>query len=273
MDTKIKNYLGVAIIGAIILLVISLFWYVASFSKSVSLDRQFSVRGEGKIVAVPDIAQLTFGFLTEGGKDIANLQKENSEKANRLIAFLKENKIEDKDIKTEFYDISPRYQYYNCPLLERLPSPSPLPLEDEDSSSIITPCPTSKIVGYTINQSISAKIRDLNKVGDVVSGAVEKGANTVSGPNFTIDDSVKLQNQAREEAIAQAKEKAKSMAKAGGFRLGKLISIQEDSYFPGVIPFYAKERVGGGDETGIVPDIEPGSQDTKVSVTLSYEIN
>ncbi|MEK7519268.1 MAG: SIMPL domain-containing protein, partial [Patescibacteria group bacterium] len=262
MDTKIKNYLGVAIIGAIILLVISLFWYVASFSKSVSLDRQFSVRGEGKIVAVPDIAQLTFGFLTEGGKDIANLQKENSEKANRLIAFLKENKIEDKDIKTEFYDISPRYQYYNCPLLERLPSPSPLPLEDEDSSSIITPCPTSKIVGYTINQSISAKIRDLNKVGDVVSGAVEKGANTVSGPNFTIDDPVKLQNQAREEAVVQAKEKAKSMAKAGGFRLGKLISIQEDSYFPGVIPFYTKERVGGGDETGIVPDIEPGSQDT-----------
>ena len=263
MDTKIKNYLGIATIVALALSVIAGFWYVSSFSKSVSPDRSFLVSGEGKVVAIPDVAQLSFGVLTEGGKNLADLQKANTDKVNQVIAFLKEDGIEEKDIKTQFYNITPRYQYFSCP------PPRPV---SEGAIQTPTPCPPSEIAGYTINQSVSVKIRELNKAGDIVAGVVEKGANTVSGPSFTVDDPTELQNQAREEAIAKAKEKARAIAKAGGFRLGKLISITEGVSLPSPFQFAREFALcKGGDSFG-GPTIEPGSQDIRVNVTLNYEI-
>lgn len=116
------------------------------------------------------------------------------------------------------------------------------------------------------------KIRTLNKAGDIVAGIVQEGANTVSGPSFTIDDPSELEQKAREEAMEKAGEKARSIAKAGGFRIGKLISVQEGVSFPQ--PIFA-ERFAiakGGDFGGSAPEIEPGSQEIKVNVTLSYEI-
>ena len=257
MDTKIKNYLGITIIATLILSVAASFWYMNSFSKSVSPDHSFSVNGEGKVVTVPDIAQLSFGVLAEGGKNLADLQTENTKKANRVIAFLKESGVEDKDIKTQSYNITPRYQYFSCP-----------PSNKQD----VAPCPPSEIVGYSISQDISVKIRELHKTGAVLAGIVEKGANTVSGPAFIVDDPTELENQAREEAITEAKNKAKTIAEAGGFRIGKLISIQEGFYSPWPISnqLYAKESGYGGDS--VSPSIEPGSQEILVNVTLAYEI-
>jgi len=258
MDTKIKNYLGITIIAAIIFSVIASLWHVNSYSKSVSPDLSFSVSGEGKIVAVPDIAQLSFGVLTEGGNNLTDLQRENTEKINRVITFLKENGIDAKDIKTQSYNITPRYQYFSCP-----------PSVNKEE---IIPCPPSRIVGYTINQDISVKIRELDNTGDILAQVVDSGVNTVSGPDFTVDDPTELQNQAREDAITEAKNKAKTIAKAGGFRLGKLLSIQEGFYFPRTIQaqLYAKAESYVGDLES--PSIEPGSQEIVVNVTLTYEI-
>lgn len=257
MDTKIKNYLGIAIITGIVFLIIVGLWYASAFSRSVAPSRTFSVAGEGKVIALPDVAELNLGVLTEGGKNLADLQKENTEKVNRVAAFLKENGIDEKDVRTQFYNITPRYQYFSCP-----PSVN---------KGEIVSCPPAEIVGYTINQSVSVKIRDLNKTGDIIAGVVENGVNTVSGPAFTVDDPTDLQNKAREEAIARAKEKAKAVAKAGGFRLGKLISISEGISFPQPVPFGEQFALGkGGDFGG--PSIEPGSQEIRVNVNLSYEI-
>ena len=251
-----KNYFGLVRSFLLFLFVIAVFWYVSAYSRSVVPERIFTVSGEGKVVAVPDIAQISIGVLTEGGKDLTNLQKQNTEKINRIISYLKEQGINEKDIKTEYYNISPRYSNIYCQpvILQAYPE-------------IIRPCPTTQeIIGYAINQNVSVKVRDLSKAGDILAGAVERGANNVSGPNFTIDDPVALQNEAREEAIKQAREKAKSIAKAGGFRVGKLVSIQEGFSFPS--PIILKEAGIGG----AGPSIEPGSQDILVAVTLIYEI-
>lgn len=252
MVIKIKNYLYEVIILAIIFSVFAALWYVNAFSKSVLPERQFSVSGEGKVIAVPDIAEISLGVLTEGGKNLSDLQKENTGKTNRIISFLKEKGMDKKDIKTQFYNISPRYQSFPCPLRV---------------SEVSVPCLPSEIVGYSISQTILAKVRDLDKIGEILSGAVEKGANTVSGPAFIIDDIDKVKNEARKEAISKAKEKAKTMAKTAGFRLGKLISINEGGN--GFTPFalqrdFAKE--------GSAPSIEPGSQEVSVFVNLIYEI-
>ncbi|OHB24482.1 MAG: hypothetical protein A3F96_01130 [Parcubacteria group bacterium RIFCSPLOWO2_12_FULL_40_10] len=251
-----KNYFSSVKAFLLFLFIVAVFWYVSAYSRSVVPERTFTVSGEGKVVAVPDIAQLSVGVLTEGGENLTDLQKQNTEKINLIISYLKEQGIDQKDIKTEYYNISPRYQSTPCPLY--------LPTYPE----IIRPCPSSpEIIGYSISQTISVKVRDLSKAGDILAGAVKRGANTVYGPNFTIDDPVSLQNQAREEAIKVARKKAKSMAKAGDFRLGKLVSIQEG--FSGLPITYGLEAKGGAVS---IPTIEPGSQEILVNITLTYEI-
>lgn len=258
MTTKLKNYLGVAIIISILLLALAGWGYAQAYKKSVDtgFSRSFFVSSQGKVVAVPDIAQFTFSVITEGGKDVGVLQKENVEKVNKAIDFIKSQKVDAKDIKTESYNLIPRTKYYSCP---------------RDGGA----CPPSEIVGYTITQTVSVKIRDFSKIGDLLSGIIQNGANSVSSLNFTIDDPTKLENDARAEAISKAKEKARAIAEAGGFKLGKLLEIQETGQ--PIYPLYLRKELGyGGDGAGAPlpsPTIEPGSQDVQVTVTLRYEID
>lgn len=257
MNEKIKNYLGYALVFGVVVLAVSAWMYARTYSESIqpSSFRSFSVSGEGKVVAVPDVAKFTFSVLTEGGKNIAALQKENTEKINKAISFLKEQKIEAKDIKTENYSLSPRYEYSTCPRDGGL-------------------CPPPSIIGYSISQTISVKVRDFEKVGDILAGVINNGANSVSELNFTIDDETVLQNKAREEAISKAKDKAKAIAETGGFSLGRLLAIEEGGYTPQ--PIYAYGLGGGNDfaekSAYSAPAIEPGSQDITITVTLRYEI-
>lgn len=273
MSHKIQNYLGIAIIAGIIMVGVSALSYASYYGKSIEPGsyRSFSASGEGKVVGVPDVAQFSFSVITEGGTDIAKLQTENTNKINKIIAFVKSKGVEAKDIETQNYDLSPRYQNYSCgPVIYNEAYPG------SGSSSVMPPkeCPPAKIVGYTITQSVSVKVRDFTKTGEILAGAVANGANSTSSLSFKIDDPTELRNQARAEAIAKAKANAKSIASAGGFRLGRLLSIDEGGYFP-----YYKESVGrsydaaGGIAATPAPSIEPGSDDIVVTVTLRYEID
>ncbi len=259
MNEKIKNYLGIAIIIALLGSAIAIAFYVRAYSKSVEPTsfRSFQVSGEGKVTAIPDVAQFTFKTITEGGLNLGDLQKSNTEKTNQAIEFVKSKNVEAKDIKTQNYDISPRYQYYSC---------------DHPESSV-TPCPPPEIVGYTITQTVLVKIRDFKQIGDILAGVVGKGANSVSGLSFVIDEPDKFQSEARAEAISKAKEKAEAVAKAGGFRLGRLLSITE-GYAPTAPRYYDLKSAAslGGAEALPSPTIEPGSQEITVDITLTYEI-
>ena len=253
MNNKIKNYLGSVSILVLLVVTYSVYSYVDSYSKSIqpSSFRSFSVNGEGKIVAVPDVAQFSFGLTTQGGKDIATLQKDNTNKMNKIITFIKSKGVDKKDIETANYSLEPRYQNFNCVEFRT--------------------CPPSEIVGYTMNQNVSVKVRDFNKVGEILSGVVQNGANTVSQLSFTIDDRSKVENEAREKAITQAKQKALSIARAGDFRLGRLLSINEGG---GIVPpYYGYGGVMEMKASSLPePMIEPGSQDIIITVNLVYEI-
>lgn len=254
---KTKQYLYVAIIVALLVGAYSVWSYVSSYGESIqpSSFRSFSVSGEGKIVAVPDVAQFSFSVVTEGGKDLGALQADNSKKMNSAIDFVKKNGVEAKDIKTQNYSISPRYQYYSC----------------SHPESSVKPCPPAEIVGYTVSQDVQVKIRDFAKIGVILGGVVEAGANTVSQLQFTIDDPDAAKSQARAEAIEKAKVKAEEIAEAGGFRVGRLLGIDES----GAQPVYYGYGAGAVMKESLAvpaPNIEPGSQDVKVSVTLRYEI-
>ena len=247
------------VIGATVIVLALGFWHMKTYARSVPPVRTFTVQGEGKVIAIPDIALVSLSILTEGGKDLAALQKENTEKGNAIIAYLKESGVDKKDIQTQSYRISPRYQNYSC---------------GGQLLGSAEPCPPSEIVGYAIFQEITVKVRDLSAAGSLVSGVVAQGANTVSGPDFTIDEPEMLQNEARAKAVASARVKAFAMAKAGGFRLGKPVSIYEGyaTPFPVRYALDSKAEGMGGDMAFPAPAFEPGSEDISATVSVAYEI-
>ncbi|MDP4007523.1 MAG: SIMPL domain-containing protein [bacterium] len=248
MDKSLKN----TIIITLLVFAVSTVWFVSSYSRAAepASFRSFQVSGEGSVTTIPDVAKFSFGVVTQGGVDLASTQEENTQKVNGTIAFLKEQGVKEEGITTKQYSVEPRYQYYNC---------------YREGNDV---CPPAEIVGYTVTQSVQVKVRDFSILGGLLSGVVEKGANTVSQLSFTVDEPTLVQNEARKEAVEKAKTKAAALAEAGGFRVGRLLSIQEGfSAFPQYD--YVSLEAGRG---GAAPSIEPGSKDIEVSVTLTYEI-
>jgi len=251
MDNSLKKYLSLTIIATLLIVGISMLWFVASYSKNAQPTsfRSFIVSGQGSVNAIPDIAQFSFGVVNQGGIELTATQEENTQNVNSIIAFLKEQGVEKKDITTKNYRVDPRYQHYNC----------------SDRNSV---CPPSEIVGYTVSQQIQVNVRDFSILGGLLSGVVEKGANTVSQLSFTIDDPTQVENEARQEAVKKAQEKAQALAKAGGFKVGRLLSIQEGGFVSPRYDVVSLEAARGAP----APAIEPGSQDVEITVTLTYEI-
>lgn len=262
MSNNVKNWLGIAGILALVVWAYGFTNIVGTIARAVPAQNSMSVDGEGKVVAIPDIAQFSYSVISEGGKDIAKLQKDNTDKGNKIIALLKSNGVEAKDIKTSSYDISPRYTTYNCYQTQIYSSTAP-----------VKPCPPSEISGYTVTQSVSVKVRDFKKISALLGGVATLGANDVSSLSFTVEDPDLLKTEARAEAIAKARAKAQAMAKAGGFSLGRLLAVDEGSnrnyYEYAPMMSKAMDASGAGAPS---PTVEPGSQDIVVNVTLRYEI-
>lgn len=261
MDQKIKNYFGIGAIFSVAILAISSLFFAYTYSKSISIRsntyRNFSVNGEGKIIAVPDIALFSFSVVTEGDRDIVAIQHENTKHINDAITLLKEEDIEDEDISTNAYNLQPRYQHFDC-------------LRSSLSKECLPQSP--EIIGYTINQTISVKIRDIKKAGQILSKVTQSGANSISGLSFEVNDKKEDENNARQKAIADATKKAELIAQAGNFKLGKILSIRENSspiyYRAAAAPSFGSLE----NNMGVSPDIKPGSQEIMVGVTINYEI-
>jgi uncharacterized protein YggE len=204
-----------------------------------------TIAGEGEVEAVPDIAQITLGVETNSAQ-VAVAQQENTQKVNQMIASLKQLGIEEKDIKTSQYSVYPQYDY-------------------PDGRQILR--------GYQISQSVTVKIRNFDNIGKALEMAGSAGVNQVGGLSFTIDDPEGLRQQARVEALQNAKSKAEELAKNAGVKLGRLVSFNE-SEGGSPIPYPVAMRAEGYalDEKSVAPDIQPGSQEVKVFVSVTYEV-
>jgi uncharacterized protein len=216
------------------------------------LDNQdrFSVTGSGVVYAKADIANITIGFKTELKKEAALAAQESSLKMNAIIDSLNELGIEEKDIKTTDYNLRPVYTW----------------LEKEGQV----------LQGYEVFQNVTVKVRELDKIGEVISRTTEKGANQVGSVNFSIDDEYELKNEARELAIEKAKEKAQLIAAQSGMKLGRIKSVYENDNINYPMPMYANAKMEMADGLGgvavDVSNIQVGQNEIRVEVTLVYEV-
>lgn len=211
-----------------------------------------NVSAEGISYVDPEIAEMTFGVQKQGSS-VADVEKQLKDNTRSIKSVLSAFKIEDKDIKTTEFNISPRF--------DGQPTPAQ---------------PT----GYDGRHSLMVKVRDLSKIDAVSQAIVAAGANNIQNIWFTVDDPDKFAQQAREDAVKKAKEKAEAIAKAGGVKLGRLVSINE--YVSGPI-FFGRGEGLGGDMKSIssIPmpttdittgDIQPGNMEIRVSVNMTYKI-
>jgi len=204
-----------------------------------------SFSGEGKIVSKPDIAKVQMGLMVEK-KNIADAQKESNETMNKFLEKVKTLGIESKDIKTMNYNIYPQYDWTK----ER-----------------------QVLRGYQITQNVELKIRNLEKIGDVLALAGEFNLNQVGSLQFDIDNKEKLIESAREEAIQKAKANAEKTAKALGIGLGKIVSFSEGMYNqPEIYNAYPMRAMKGMDIAESSPEIESGSAEIKMNVNITYEV-
>jgi len=247
--------------GILILIIFaySAFLYASSYAKMIQPGsfRTFAVTGESKVTAKNDIAQFSYSVLIQGGKDIARIKKQSDDLTSKIQTALKAQGVDPKDVTTISYSLEPRYQYFTC-------SPN----------AAGTPCRPSEIVGYTLNQTDSVKIRDLSKVDTILSGVVAAGANNVSQLSFTIDDPKALQTEAKAAAIKNAIDQAKILATAGGFKVGRIISIDEGGVSPA--PYYGLGMGGDSAKSLAAPlstsSLNPGSNEISSLVIVRFEI-
>lgn len=255
---KTKYILRIALAVTLIAVAYAAVIYVGAYSDSIqqTASGNFSVSAEGKVIAIPDVAEFTFTVITPGGKNLKTIQTENTKKMSNAISFVESEGVDKKDIKTQNYSVIPRYQSYSCP---------------KNGGS----CPPPDIVGYTITQTVAVKVRDFSKIGDILSNIISKGVNSISQLKFIIDNPSNVQAEARADAIKKAKEKAEAIAKDAGFNIGRLLSISESSNRPHPI-YRLSSTMVPAPETAVSssasPKIEAGSQEVKIDITLKYEI-
>lgn len=218
--------------------------FSATFTTTTKTDL-FQVTGEGKVTAVPDIAQVNLG-ITVSRSTVKAAQEEANRVINKITDGLKKLGVAEKDIKTTNYSLHPDYDWTEG---------------------------KQRVTGYQVTINLEVKIRKFEKINEVIDLTTAEGANLIGGLSFTVDEEKlkDLQVKARQEAVKVAKEKAESLAKAAGIKLGRIVNVQENIVSPWEPrPFMALEKAAGAPEEKT--QVQPGESEIRVSATLSYEI-
>lgn len=251
----------IAKLGALFLLFATIFIAAKAVNAVINFDtiaeapaNVITVAGEGKVSAVPNLATVSF-TISENATTASAAQDSAAKKVNISLAVLDELGIDEKDIKTSSYNIYPRYN-----------NPAPC---------YAYPCPDyeQRIVGYTASQTVDVKVRDTEKVGDVLARLGDSGISNLYGPNFTIEDQDALVSEARKEAIKKAREEAQKLAAALGVRIVRIVSFNEGGYgYP--MPYYGRDMAMGGvaESKVTAPSIPTGENEITVNVSITYEI-
>lgn len=216
-----------------------------------------NVVGNGEVTAVPDIATFSFSVKAEGA-DATAAQAKSAEAMKAVNDYLKGEGVEEKDIKTTGYNLNPKYTYEERPC----------------AMGMWCPPGEQKQDGFEVYQTVTVKVRDTAKAGNLLTGVGSKGATDISGLGFTLDDDEKYKADARKLAIEDAKAQAEALAEQLGVRLVEMTGYYEESpYNP--MPYYGM----GGDmamsakaEMAPAADVPAGENTITSRVNLTYTI-
>lgn len=212
---------------------------LAASPTNEDLSKGISVSGTASIQVKPDTASFTIGVETSDA-DAAKARAANDAAMQKVFDALKAQGIAEVDLQTVNYAIYARYN---------------------DSGT--------KITGYTVNNQVQVRVRDLDKLGDVLGAAGTAGANTAAGITFDISDRTAAYNQALEQAMAKAQTRAKVIADACGVKLGAATVINENSNYSGPVTREGAMAAGAKEDS---VSVSAGQLEVNASVSVSFAI-
>ncbi len=202
----------------------------------------------GTVSAVPDVAVVTAGVLSEK-PTAAEALSDNNGAMNALVGELKAAGVAERDIRTANFSIEPVYVY-------------PQPREGEEQQP-------PRITGYRVSNLVQVRIRDLSAAGGLLDKVVRLGANAIQGIGFEVDDDAALRDDARRQAMAEAKRRAELYAEAGGFSIGRIVDLGES--VAGPRPMMAARMEMAKAAMDSVP-VAAGEQDVEVILDVAFEL-
>ncbi len=228
-----------------------------------------TVSAEGKSLQAPDLAVFNAGVATQGRTAGEALTANSTAMAN-VISQLRRAGIAERDIQTSNLTIEP---VYSDPEREAAAAAR---MSGQPYYPPVGGAGVPKIVGYRANNSVSVRQRDLKSFGRVIDTLVAAGANQVNGPSFTMDNPEPALDQARVQAMRQARERADLYARAAGLRVVRILSISEGGGYFGPPPVvFARGSIAGAPPAAPPPPpapIQPGELQMTANVTVLFEL-
>lgn len=217
---------------------------------AVDLDSQQSgiwVSGTGEVTATPDIATLRLGIEAQA-KTVAQAQSEAAEAMDAVMEALTDNGVDEKDIQTQYFSIDQVTRW------------------DDFKDEVV-------VVGYRVTNMVTAKIREIDEAGPIIDAVAAAGGDLtrINSIGFSIDDPTAYYEEAREEAMADAKAKAEQLAELAGVELGKPTYISEGTlYYP--VDYRDAGMMVPEAEEGYTTPISPGELELSLTVQVIYDI-
>jgi uncharacterized protein YggE len=207
------------------------------------------VTGEGEVIVIPDLAILSVGVEAQADT-VAQAQSEASTAMNEILTTLRSSGVEENDIQTQYFSIYPTRRW------------------DPDTGE-------EELTGYQVTNMVTVKVRVVEDTGTIIDAVAAAGGNYIRINNieFTVDDPVPYQKEAREKALADAQEKAQQIADSADLKLGTPTYIAESSsYNP-----YTTEFSMGIPAPIIITEsgssISPGETTITVTMQVAYDID
>src|SRR5665648_164897 len=185
-------------------------------SAANDINRSISVTGTGEVYLVPDIAYVYIGTRSEA-VDVASALSDNNQQAQSISTVLSDMGVDPKDIQTTAFNVYPMQNY----------GPDGQPTETK----------------YVVENTVFVKVRQLQKLGELLDAVVRKGANQINGITFDVEDRAQAESDARKLAVQNATDKAKELADAAGVELGQLLNL---SVYSSGSPQPMYDAKGGG---------------------------
>jgi uncharacterized protein len=200
-----------------------------------------SVVGDGRVLVQPDVALASFG-VEATGQTLVDAQGQASTRMQAVVDTLTGLGISRDDIRTNRLSASPVY--------------------DPKNNSVIQ--------GYRAANSVQVKLRQLDQVGAIVDAVTSAGANRVDGLSFAVEDLERPKDQARAQAMQNARAKADQLASLAGMRIVGIKSIEEAD--PSATPIRAQPATARSDAYAAAPPppVEPGTQEVRTQVSVTY---
>lgn len=209
-------------------------------------DNQHSilVPGTGRVVVEPDVATLRLGVLVVR-QTAAAAREAAAVTMTAVIDALIGRGVAKRDLRTALLSLNAVTDYSS----EKGP----------------------RVTGYQVANSVSVTVRDLASAGALIDAALGAGATSMDGLDFHVDDPSAAEEKARQQAIADARRRAATIAAAAGLTLGAVIGVVEGERGGGPVPYPAGRALALKAEAADTP-VEAGSQEIVVSVSVAFAI-